>query len=85
MPLALSILGILFLRLALHKLPERDWAVLRLARAGPARTGALGLLVLGPDAPPFSRQWARVTVGEVAHFGLGVLGGLVLWAMAPGG
>lgn len=73
-PLALSVLVILFLRLALHKLPHRDMAASGWLALGPLGTGALALLLLGKAAagvlPP--------DVALVAH-GLGVVGGLLLW------
>src|SRR5579864_1362694 len=50
-PLAMSILVLLFLRLALHKLPQRDMAASAWLALGPIGTGALGLLALGADAP----------------------------------
>jgi tellurite resistance protein TehA-like permease len=45
---------------------------------GPIGTGALGLLLLGVDAPHLFGVAGLQSVGEVA-FGLGVIGGLVLW------
>jgi tellurite resistance protein TehA-like permease len=50
-PLAMSLLVILFLRLVLHKLPHRDMAASGCLALGPIGTGALGLLLLGADAP----------------------------------
>ncbi|HTJ90705.1 MAG TPA: TDT family transporter [Acidocella sp.] len=77
-PLALGILVILFLRLALHKLPKRDAAVTTWLALGPLGTGALGLLVLGQDAPAILAKVGMGDVGMVAH-GIGLIGGLVLW------
>jgi tellurite resistance protein TehA-like permease len=77
-PLALSILVILFLRLALHKLPKRDAAVTTWLALGPLGTGSLGLLVLGQDAPTILGAVGMGDIGTVAR-GIGLLGGLVLW------
>ncbi|MDD2705635.1 MAG: TDT family transporter [Acidocella sp.] len=78
-PLALGVLVILFLRLALHKLPRRDMAVSSWLALGPLGTGALGLLVLGRDAPAVLTP-AGLGDAAVAAHGLGLIGGLVLWA-----
>jgi C4-dicarboxylate transporter/malic acid transport protein len=77
-PLALSILTILLLRLVVHSLPGRDMAASGWLALGPIGTGALGLLVLGGDAPHLFAAAGLAPVGDVA-FGLGVIGGLVLW------
>jgi C4-dicarboxylate transporter/malic acid transport protein len=77
-PLAMSLLVILVLRLALHKLPERDMAVSGWLALGPIGTGALGLLLLGGDAPDVFAAAGLPSVGEVA-FGIGVIGGTILW------
>ena len=50
-PLAFSILVVLVLRLILHKLPHKDMAASSWLALGPIGTGALGLLLLGADAP----------------------------------
>lgn len=55
-PLAMSILVLLVLRLAVHKLPERDMGVSAWLALGPIGTGALGLLLL--------RRRARDLCGE---------------------
>lgn len=49
-PLALTILSILFLRLALHKLPGKNLATNSWLTLGPLGTGAAGILALGSDA-----------------------------------
>jgi tellurite resistance protein TehA-like permease len=54
-PLAVSILLILVLRLALHKLPHRDTAASGWLSLGPLGTAALGLLLLGGDS---GSHWA---------------------------
>jgi C4-dicarboxylate transporter/malic acid transport protein len=74
-PLALSVLVILFLRLVLHKLPHEDMAVSGWLAVGPLGTGALALLLLGRDAVSILGGDA----GMVAH-GLGLVGGLMLFA-----
>lgn len=77
-PLAMSVLVILLLRLILHKLPDRDMAASGWLSLGPIGTGALGLLLLGGDAPRAFASAGLPAVGDVA-FGLGVIGGTVLW------
>jgi C4-dicarboxylate transporter/malic acid transport protein len=77
-PLALSILVILVLRLALHKLPHRDMAASGWLALGPLGTGALGLLLLGAAAQPVFAAVGRPEVGATAA-GLGLIGGTVLW------
>jgi C4-dicarboxylate transporter/malic acid transport protein len=77
-PLAMSILVVLVLRLALHKLPERDMAVSGWLALGPIGTGALGLLLLGADAPHVFAAAGLSSVGDVA-FGIGIIGGTILW------
>jgi C4-dicarboxylate transporter/malic acid transport protein len=77
-PLAMSILVILVLRLALHKLPERELAVSGWLALGPIGTGALGLLLLGSDAPRVFAAAGMPAVGEVA-LGMGIIGGTMLW------
>ena len=78
-PLAMGVLVILFLRLALHKLPRRDMAVSSWLALGPLGTGALGLLVLGRDAPAVLGPAGLADAAVAAH-GLGLIGGLMLWA-----
>ena len=77
-PLAMSILVILLLRLVLHKLPERDMAASGWLALGPIGTGALALLLLGGDAPRVLDAANMGIVGDVA-FGLGIIGGTILW------
>lgn len=73
-PLALSVLAILFLRLALHKLPGAEMGVSSWLAVGPLGTGALALLLLGKAAPASGLPFAEVAQG------LGLIGGLALWA-----
>jgi len=77
-PLALSVLVLLFLRLVLHSLPERALGVTGWLALGPIGTGALGLLVLGNDAPTVFAAQGLPEVGSAA-LGLGIIGGLMLW------
>ncbi|MGO9672929.1 MAG: C4-dicarboxylate ABC transporter [Methylocella sp.] len=77
-PLAMSFLVILLLRLALHKLPGRDMAASGWLALGPIGTGALGLLALGAAAPRVFAAAGLSSVGDVA-FGCGILGGAALW------
>jgi C4-dicarboxylate transporter/malic acid transport protein len=77
-PLAMSILVILLLRLALHKLPERDMAASGWLALGPIGTGALALLLLGDDAAAVFAVAGLRGVGDVA-LGLGIIGGTILW------
>jgi tellurite resistance protein TehA-like permease len=77
-PLAMSILVILLLRLVLHKLPDHDMAAAGWLALGPISTGALGLLLLGGDAPAVFAGSGLSGVAEVA-FGVGIIGGTMLW------
>jgi C4-dicarboxylate transporter/malic acid transport protein len=77
-PLAMSILVILVLRLVLHKLPGRDMAASGWLALGPIGTGALALLLLGGDAPAVFAAAGLAPVGQVA-FGIGLVGGMILW------
>jgi C4-dicarboxylate transporter/malic acid transport protein len=77
-PLAMSILVILFLRLVLHSLPERDMAASGWLALGPIGTGALALVLLGGDAPAVFAVAGLPDVGKLAA-GLGIIGGTMLW------
>ncbi|MDQ0512946.1 TDT family transporter [Ancylobacter amanitiformis] len=77
-PLAMSILVLLVLRLVLHKLPPRDMGASAWLALGPIGTGALGLLLLGDDAPSIFAANGLASVGEVAR-GLGIIGGILFW------
>ena len=76
-PLAMSILVILVLRLVLHKLPHRDMAASGWLSLGPLGTGALGLMLLGADAPSVFSATGLPGVGEAA-LGIGLIGGTAL-------
>lgn len=77
-PLAMSMLVILVLRLVLHKLPHKDMAASGWLSLGPIGTGALGLLLLGADAPHTFAAAGIAGVGDVAA-GIGLIGGAILW------
>ncbi len=79
-PVALSILVILLLRMALHKLPHDSMAASSWLSLGPIGTGALGLLVLGTNAPAIFAAQGMAGIGEVAQ-GLGVIGGVLFWGL----
>lgn len=78
LPVAFSILTILLLRMALHKLPHENMAASSWLALGPIGTGALGMLLLGGDAPAIFAANGLPGVGEVAA-GLGLVAGITLW------
>ena len=77
-PVAFSILAILILRMALHKLPHESMAASSWLALGPIGTGALGMLVLGGDAPAILAANGLSQMGSVAQ-GIGVIAGITLW------
>jgi C4-dicarboxylate transporter/malic acid transport protein len=79
-PLAFGILAILFLRLALHKLPHREMAVSTWLTLGPIGTGSTALIVLGNAAASAFAGQALEPIFLVAK-ALGVVGGLLLWGV----
>ncbi len=78
MPLAMSILVILFLRLVWHKLPHQDMAVSSWLTLGPIGTGSLSIMLLGVDSVRafMGTQWEQVAI-TASH--LGVIFGLLIW------
>ena len=78
-PLALGVIAILFLRMVAHSLPPAEMAASNWLALGPIATGALGLMALGAASPAVFGA-ARLTELGVAAKGLGLLGGLLLWA-----
>ncbi|ROM62626.1 C4-dicarboxylate ABC transporter [Pseudomonas brassicacearum] len=78
LPVAFSILTILLLRMALHKLPHENMAASSWLALGPIGTGALGMLLLGGDAPLIFTANGLPGVGEIAA-GLGLVAGITLW------
>ncbi|MDB6146047.1 MAG: C4-dicarboxylate transporter [Pseudomonas sp.] len=77
-PVAFSLLTILLLRMALHKLPPADMASSTWLALGPIGTGSLGLLVLGADAPAIFAAHGMPGLGEIAN-GIGLVAGITLW------
>jgi C4-dicarboxylate transporter/malic acid transport protein len=77
-PLAFSILTIVFFRLALHKLPHRDMAASSWLTLGPIGTGSLGLLLLG-QAAPRAFDATQLAHAATAARDFGLIGGLLLW------
>jgi len=75
---AMGVLAILFLRMALHKLPPREMAATSWLSLGPIGTGALSLLLLGDGAPRVLGNTSFANIAEVAH-GVGILAGGALW------
>ncbi|ROL66419.1 TDT family transporter [Pseudomonas vranovensis] len=78
LPVAFSILTILMLRMALHKLPQANMAASSWLALGPIGTGALGMLLLGADAPTIFAANGLGNLGDIAR-GLGLIAGIVLW------
>jgi C4-dicarboxylate transporter/malic acid transport protein len=78
LPVAFSILTILLLRMALHKLPHENMAASSWLALGPIGTGALGMLLLGGEAPAIFTANGLPGVGEIAS-GLGLVAGMTLW------
>ncbi|MHA3739310.1 TDT family transporter [Pseudomonas sp. Eth.TT006] len=78
LPVAFSILTILLLRMALHKLPHENMAASSWLALGPIGTGALGMLLLGGDAPAIFAANGLPGIGEIAA-GLGLIAGITLW------
>ncbi|PIB68797.1 TDT family transporter [Pseudomonas sp. 2822-17] len=78
LPVAFSILTILMLRMALHKLPHASMAASSWLALGPIGTGALGMLLLGGDAPAIFATNGLPGVGEIAN-GIGLIAGVTLW------
>ena len=79
-PVAFSILTILILRMALHKLPHESMAASSWLALGPVGTGALGLLLLGADAPAIFAANGLAGMGEIVE-GVGLIAGVILWGV----
>ena len=77
-PLAMSILVILVLRMVIHKLPPAGMAASSWLALGPIGTGALGLLVLGGAATAVFAANGLGDYGAAAR-GIGLVGGVLLW------
>lgn len=77
-PVALSILVILLLRMVLHKLPHESMAASSWLALGPIGTGALGMLIIGNDAPSIFATNHLVSIGNIAQ-GIGFVAGILFW------
>ncbi|PAW33639.1 C4-dicarboxylate ABC transporter [Pantoea vagans] len=77
-PVALSILAILLLRMALHKLPHESMAASSWLALGPIGTGSLGMLVIGGDAPAVFAAAGMPEIGHIAQ-GIGFVAGILFW------
>jgi tellurite resistance protein TehA-like permease len=77
-PLALGILVILFLRMALHKLPPAAMAATSFLALGPVGTGALGLMLFSVNGSPVLSANGLAALAP-AISGASLLGGLLLW------
>ncbi len=76
--LAFSLMTLVLLRLALHKLPDTDFAATSWLPLGPLATGCLGLLQMGRAAPAaFAATPLEGAAGLARDIGL--VGGLALW------
>jgi C4-dicarboxylate transporter/malic acid transport protein len=78
-PLALAILAILFLRLALHKIPQKELGVSGWLTLGPLATGSLALVLLGENVKygVAGTPLAAIAGGAEAF---GIIAGLMLWS-----
>jgi C4-dicarboxylate transporter/malic acid transport protein len=79
-PVAFGVLTILFLRMALHRLPPDSMAASSWLSLGPIGTGAFGMIVLGANAPAILAAQGMTGIGTVAA-GIGVIAGLLLWGV----
>ena len=77
-PVAMCIIAILFMRLALYKLPPGGMAASSWLPLGPLGTGSLGMLVLGTEAPAVFAAHGMAALGPAAQ-GFGVVSGILLW------
>lgn len=77
-PIAMSVLVLLILRLAVHKLPHASMAASSWLALGPIGTGALGLMALGGAAPAILAANGLERFGATME-GVGLVGGLLLW------
>lgn len=83
-PIALSTLVVLLLRMAIHKLPHANMSASSWLALGPIGTGALGLMTLDGAAPAILAANGLERLGAFAK-GLGFFGWLLLWATNSGG
>jgi C4-dicarboxylate transporter/malic acid transport protein len=74
---AFSILTILFLRMAVHKLPEQQMAISGCLALGPIGTGALALLLLGKQSVHVLANFNFNEMGNVIQYS-GIMGSIIL-------
>ncbi|WP_428425550.1 TDT family transporter [Pararhizobium sp.] len=77
-PLAMGVLTILFLRMAVHKLPHINMAASSWLALGPIGTGALGLLIISQNAPAVLAA-NGLGIFAAAFSGASLLGAVLLW------
>src|SRR5206468_581238 len=77
-PIAMSVLVVLFLRMALHKLPEAGMAASSWLSIGPIGTGALALIVFSEVSPAVLSAHGLGAVAG-AFSGAALLGAVLLW------
>lgn len=77
-PVALSILTILLLRMVLHKLPHESMAASSWLALGPIGTGSLGMLVIGGAAQGVFAAAGMPEIGHIAQ-GIGFVVGIIFW------
>lgn len=77
-PLAMCILVVLFLRMALHKLPPANMAASSWLALGPIGTGALGMFVLSANATDILADHGFGAVASAVS-GASLILGVVLW------
>jgi C4-dicarboxylate transporter/malic acid transport protein len=76
-PLAFLVLGVLFLRLALHRLPPREMAISTWISLGTLGTGVMGLMGIGRSLPTLfgalgTAMTGAATLGALALWGFGI-------------
>ncbi len=79
-PIALGLLTILYLRLAVHKLPPKELGVSTWLSLGPIGTGAFALQTLGAAAPHALINGPLHALAGIAA-PIGTLGALILWGL----
>jgi C4-dicarboxylate transporter/malic acid transport protein len=77
-PIAMSVLVVLFLRMALHKLPESGMAASSWLSIGPIGTGALALAIFSQVSPAVFEAHGLGAIAA-AFSGAALLGALLLW------
>lgn len=80
-PIALGVLVVLFLRMALHKLPEGSMAASAWLSLGPIGTGALALLIFSQVSPDVLAANGLAAL-STAIAGACLLGAILLWGYA---